>query len=366
MKILVILHGIGRIFLVRNVDKVKHIKIIILTTFFSFIHLTELDSFNRNLGDMNEDGTINVVDVIVLVNLVLENEIYNYIGDLNNDQILNIIDIVELINIILYTPPIPENAYGSDETLDILTWNIENFPKNNNTVDTLSSIINDLYVDVIALQEIESNSSLNEIKNNLGANWTAYRSDYNSSWGELSYLINTSNVNILQPPYTILSQYEYEFAWRLPYVLKISYNNTNYTIINVHYKCCDGSEERRLESSIRLDQYISNNLSNEKVILLGDFNDLLVDNYNVFDPFLESPDEYYFVDYYISEDPSMIPYWSFPSWPSDLDHILITNEIFNLEYDASTVRIDQIFFNSFSNYDYYISDHRPVGIRITN
>ena len=48
--------------------------------------------------------------------------------------------------------------------LDILTWNIENFPKNNNTVDTLSSIINDLYVDVIALQEIESNSSLNEIK----------------------------------------------------------------------------------------------------------------------------------------------------------------------------------------------------------
>ena len=52
---------------------------------------------------MNEDGTINVVDVIVLVNLVLENEIYNYIGDLNNDQILNIIDIVELINIILYS-----------------------------------------------------------------------------------------------------------------------------------------------------------------------------------------------------------------------------------------------------------------------
>ena len=92
---------------------------------------------------------------------------------------------------------------------------------------------------------------------------TAYRSDYNLV-GRALYLINTSNVNILQPPFTILlPQYEYEFAWRLPYVLKISYNNTNYTIINVHYKCCDGSEERRLESSIRLDQYISNNLSNE-------------------------------------------------------------------------------------------------------
>ena len=71
LKILVILHGIGRIFLIRNADKVKLIKIIILTTFF-FIHLTEINSFNRNLGDMNEDGTINVVDVIVLQTLFLK------------------------------------------------------------------------------------------------------------------------------------------------------------------------------------------------------------------------------------------------------------------------------------------------------
>ena len=132
------------------------------------------------------------------------------------------------------------------------------------------------------------------------------------------------------------------------------------------FKCCDGSEDRRLESSIQLDNYISNYLSNEKIILLGDFNDLLVDTYNVFEPFLNEPNEYYFADYYIAEDPSMIPYWSFPSWPSHIDHILITNEIFDTEYDAITVRIDEIFFNSFNNYDYLISDHRPVGIRISN
>ena len=324
---------------------------------------------SRTLGDINDDGVINIIDIVLIVNLILNNNDFDSNADLNNDQTINIVDIVALVNVIINSPEeeIPENAYGSNETLDILTWNIEHFPKNNNTIDTLSTVISELYVDIIALQEIESTSALYELRDQLGDNWSAYRSDANSSWGELSYLINTDYVDIIQNPYTILNQYEYEFAWRTPYVLKISYNNDFYTLINIHYKCCDGSEERRLQSSIYLDQYISNNFSNDKVILLGDFNDLLVDNgINVFEPFLNEPNEYYFVDFYIAEDPSMIPYWSFPTWPSHLDHILISNEIFNTEYDAITIRPDQIFFNSFNNYDNLISDHRPVGIRISN
>ena len=34
-----------------------------------------------------------------------------------------------------------------------------------------------------------------------------------------------------------------------PYVLEFEYNNTDYVLINIHYKCCDGSEERRLQAS---------------------------------------------------------------------------------------------------------------------
>jgi len=342
-------------------------KIILYIILISSINASMIlnQPYTRTLGDINDDGVINVVDVILLVNLILNNENYNSDADLNNDQVLNVIDIVELVNIIISEPELPENAYGSPETLDILTWNIEHFPKHNNTIDTLSSIVLELYVDIIALQEIEDTQSLYEVEEQLGSNWVAYRSG-NSDYGELSYLINTNEVTVLQAPYTILSQYEYDFAWRLPYVLKILYNNVGYTLINIHYKCCDGSEERRLQSSIALDQYISTYFSNDKIILLGDFNDLLIDTPNVFEPFLSEPDEYYFVDYYIAEDPSMIPYWSFPSWPSHLDHILITNEIFSIEYDAITVRVDQVFFNSFNNYDNLISDHRPVGIRISN
>ena len=53
-------------------------------------------------GDINNDGIINVIDIVAIVNLILdENSEYNPLADLNSDFIMNVIDIVALINIIL-------------------------------------------------------------------------------------------------------------------------------------------------------------------------------------------------------------------------------------------------------------------------
>ena len=53
-----------------------------------------------NEGDLNDDESLNVLDVILLVNLVLSGQ-YNDIADFNSDQILNVLDVITLINIIL-------------------------------------------------------------------------------------------------------------------------------------------------------------------------------------------------------------------------------------------------------------------------
>ena len=53
-----------------------------------------------NEGDLNDDESLNVLDVILLVNLVLSSQ-YNDIADFNSDQILNVLDVITLINIIL-------------------------------------------------------------------------------------------------------------------------------------------------------------------------------------------------------------------------------------------------------------------------
>ena len=60
---------------------------------------------------------------------------------------------------------------GSDETLDIITWNIENFPKNNQTENYVIQIINDINVDIIALQEIQDQNAFDNLVDNLSGNF---------------------------------------------------------------------------------------------------------------------------------------------------------------------------------------------------
>jgi len=51
-------------------------------------------------GDLNSDETVDILDVVIMINLVLD---YNFVStaDINNDGVVNILDVVQLVNIIL-------------------------------------------------------------------------------------------------------------------------------------------------------------------------------------------------------------------------------------------------------------------------
>ena len=55
---------------------------------------------NTLIGDTNTDGSVDVLDVVLIVNQIL-NDDYSNIGDLNSDDSLDVIDIVLLMDIIL-------------------------------------------------------------------------------------------------------------------------------------------------------------------------------------------------------------------------------------------------------------------------
>ena len=78
--------------------------------------------------------------------------------------------------------------------------------------------------------------------------------------------------------------------------------------------------------------------------------------------FINDEDNYYFADTHIANGPSSD--WSFPNWPSHLDHILITNELFSDTINVMTIKLDNFFIGGWSKYENYISDHRPVGIKL--
>ena len=68
--------------------------------------LDELTGSNQGmLGDINVDGDVNILDVVILVNFILDTQIPTDLefsaSDLNSDGILNVLDIVLIVNTIL-------------------------------------------------------------------------------------------------------------------------------------------------------------------------------------------------------------------------------------------------------------------------
>lgn len=265
-------------------------------------------------------------------------------------------------------------SYGTETHLDILTWNIEWFPKSDQTADSVAEVIEALDMDVLALQEIDDSVLCRSMISSLGG-YELYMDD---SWfGGLAFVYKASTIQALDF-YKIYDDAPYWNIFpRSPLVMEFEYGGKGFVAINNHYKCCGdgdldlgnlGDEEfRRFRANELLKEYIDDSLSGRNVILLGDLNDDLVDlvSHNVFQMFLDDP-SYLFADIGIAAGP--LSSWSYPSWPSHLDHILINNDLISVfalpQSHVETVRIDDFMPNGWSDYDATISDHRPVALSL--
>ena len=58
------------------------------------------EEIQYQLGDINGDESINILDVIATVNLI-QNGGYDLVVDIDSNGVINILDIIQLINIIL-------------------------------------------------------------------------------------------------------------------------------------------------------------------------------------------------------------------------------------------------------------------------
>ena len=273
-------------------------------------------------------------------------------------------------------PPIIEVeepcAFVADNMLNIMTWNIEWFPKDEQrTIDYVTAIIKQVNVDVLAVQELHDRDMFDRMLDSL----PEYAGYYESMWfAGLAFIYKKESIDV----HGIVEIYTESPYWsafpRSPMVMDMTAYGERYLLINNHLKCCgdgildmqdsDDEERRRYDAMNFLAEYIEGVFFSEKVIVLGDLNDNIAEEspHNVFQVFLDSPELYQFVDMDIAK--GSIEDWSFPSWPSHLDHILVSDEIFpQLEFSHTyTLKIDQYLRGGFYEYDRLISDHRPVGI----
>jgi endonuclease/exonuclease/phosphatase family metal-dependent hydrolase len=284
-----------------------------------------------------------------------------------------------LLFALLWSDELPKIEYdkllvGEAHALEIMTWNIQNFPKSEFAIDYAAKVINAVDPDIIGLQEMESDSAffclIKQLNDLDKYNWSGYRANRNYWKQELAFIYKTDLIGV-DKIYEIFYGDSKPFP-RSPLVMEFIYNDQEIVIINNHFKARTGPENelRRRNAVNKLDKFILENHPDANVIVLGDMNDQLTDEgtENVFTTFLKKPVEYKFVDLEIAKNDSAD--WSYPYWKyrGHIDHILISNELYDeFEKSDSFVKVVTIgeFMEGGDDARYrYIGDHRPVVVKL--
>jgi len=271
------------------------------------------------------------------------------------------------------------NSIGDSNKIEVVTWNIEHFPKTDNSDVYVKTIFEGLDADIYILQEIQSESKfasmLGEMEN---YNYLLHK---NRTGLGLAIVYKTDIIKI-KNSYDLFEDDDHFFAGRPPLVTKIEWQanglSKELTIINLHLKCCgdnkieignnEDEEYRRVISCHLLHNYVIDSLKNDNVMVVGDWNDAIQehDSTNIFQVFIDDFLNFKFADMEIANGDKAN--WSWQGWSSSypaihFDHILISNNLFD-EFENSSlvesIKIDELFENGSSEYDNNISDHRPV------
>jgi len=261
--------------------------------------------------------------------------------------------------------------FGSDSTIDIMTWNMEYFPKNGSTtINEAAIIIKDLDVDIIAVEEISDTLAFKQLLSQLPG-WAGIVSPevYNDGTYQKVGLLYNQTIATVIDWQLLFEDDDYAFP-RAPIEFTLNIvengNSLDFRLIVVHLKAYSGedNEARRRSAVESLKLYIDEQVqisADDDFVLTGDFNDHLEDppQDNVFTAILEDTSNYsvltkplsgYFGSYIGYSEPNLI------------DHVIISSDALT---EFGSGGITQALYLDEQNPDYAatVSDHRPVLAR---
>ena len=260
---------------------------------------------------------------------------------------------------------------GSWNELEVITWNLREFPYSDyETINNIQEVISDLKPDIIAFQEINDLNAFANLEELLPA-YGFFSTNYWGDFGLNLAFAYRRDCLTLEYSTTLFSSEGYNFAYRYPllgsFIWNCGENYIDFKIINVHFKAYtdDESFQRRYESSEIISNYVNeqSNVGNDKIIILGDFNDEMNDpqNNNSLWPMVVNSQLNF-----VTENLVYNNYYDsyILSGGYFIDHIIVSEGLFTyLETDYSTtIRIDD--YTGFNQYTSEISDHRPVMWKI--
>jgi endonuclease/exonuclease/phosphatase family metal-dependent hydrolase len=269
--------------------------------------------------------------------------------------------------------PLPPNGdlvppVGSDTTLDIACWNIENFPKDPRAPGLLVDLITSLELDIVVVEEIASTAAWDEVLARLPQHdgvLSTHR--YTPTEYQKIGVIYRRDLVTAGEPELLFPGMTYAFP-RPPFKVHLDIAGVTplgIDVIGVHLKAgtAPDDSDRRAAAMRSLDQYVRAQVDaggEDEVIIAGDFNETIDTSWGmpIMAPMLASPDRYTFRDY----DAAFGGQASFIPSGRVIDHIVTTAGL-EAEIGATNAVIPRLD-TQMSRYEDTVSDHLPVVLSI--
>jgi exonuclease III len=252
---------------------------------------------------------------------------------------------------------------GTDTTLELATWNIENMPRSPNTVRALQALIPALGLDIYAVQEIADTLAFRQVLAGLsGYDGLFSADDYGSFYQKTGVIYRRGVVAVSDVRQLFWRSSAFP---RPPLEMNVRAEHHgqsfDFRLIVLHLKAgtAPEDEEQRRQSCIELKAYLDSVLvagGDSDVVVVGDWNDRLDDPSpdNVFAPLLDDTLDYRFLTLPLAGSSQNASYIG----GSLIDHVMVTTAAL-AEYGSgytTTLRLD----DEMASYEVDVSDHRPV------
>ncbi len=285
------------------------------------------------------------------------------------------------------------SAQTQADTLDVVNWNLEWFGDNAaelpQEMTRTRSIMNHLDADIYALVEIVNTDSLNSLVQSLNGNYSYIVSPFASLASspndpdyagaqKLAFVYRNSAVRNVKGRALLQNSSSAYYDWasgRFPYmvyaeVLCADQNWRSFYFVIIHAKAYADytSCSRRRSGAQEMKDTLDNEYANERLIILGDFNDDLdtticnsfsESNYACFVKDSTDANSYRSVTLPLSQAGVS----SINGYSSFLDHVIISNEVVPYYLNGSAEMLQNKVNSWVSNYTAYVSDHYPVRTR---
>ncbi|MFN1834377.1 DUF5689 domain-containing protein [Balneola sp. MJW-20] len=326
---------------------------------------------NYDIADASGNGFIRIDNSTNIVGAAAPTEPVNVIGvvdQFNGDYQLKPRFVDDLgVSEITY----PGDEISKDQTLEVVTWNIEwfgsaaNDPADDNLqLQNVKTVINTIDADIYAFQEISNSSLFQQLISELDG-YGGFQANF-SQTQKTAYLFKRATIDSLDSGLITTGMQQSDWAnGRYPlmfrFITNISGIQEEIYSFNIHAKAFDDldSYDQRLNASAQLKTYLDNQHPDDQVFFIGDYNDEVTTSITAGQ---DSPYKNFLDDqeYTILTESLESSGFESQSSGSFIDHISVTSELMG-DYFEGTERVENPSY--IGSYLSTTSDHFPVWVR---